>query len=203
MTRINTGGTRAGGTRGRVWLFLAIAFWLACTLLSSSAFGGTVSPHEESEARSDDDAEGTTGEWIPTLLFEKLDLLIRQFKLTSAEIVIATGASLRTVEERRKKLKGRRKDRDTPNAKFDQSVDCIYSIASMLDKRYSIEPANVRAWLIGRSAYLEEQRPADLLREGEFDLVREAAIAYATGETPTEFLEGRDPLPRATSAVRV
>lgn len=200
MTSIKT------GTRGRVWLFLVIALWLACTLLSSSAFGGAVSPHEESEARSDEDAEGsrkTTRGRIPTLLFEKLDLLIRHFKLTSAEIAIATGSSLRTVEERRKKLKGRRKDRDTPNAKFDQSIDCIYSIASMLDKRYSIEPANARAWLIGRSAYLEEQRPADLLREGEFDLVREAAIAYATGETPAEFLEGRDSLPRATSAVRV
>ncbi len=137
-----------------------------------------------------------------TTFAEKFKKLIELFAITSAELALMTGCSVRAVEERRRKLKDATKRRETPHAKLDQGIDRIYSVATMLQRKYMIEPVNVRAWLIGRSAYLEEQRPADLLREEEFfDLVREAAIAYATGETPAEFLEERSPLPRVASPV--
>jgi hypothetical protein len=123
--------------------------------------------------------------------------LIALFELTSAEIAFAIAASLRAVEERRKRLSQRNRLDSTPRAsKLDDGIDRLYSLASMLHDRYEIEPQTVRAWIMGRSAYLEEQRPASLLRAGEFDFVREAAIAFAKAEPPSDFLDSRGPVPR-------
>lgn len=128
---------------------------------------------------------------------EKLLDLIALFELTSAEIAFTIAASLRAVEERRKKLGLRNHPSGTSRtSKLDNGIDRLYSLASMLHDRYEIEPQTVRAWIMGRSAYLEEQRPASLLRAGEFDLVREAAIAFAKAEPPCDFLDARSPIPR-------
>ncbi|HEY7830269.1 MAG TPA: hypothetical protein VIC06_06860 [Solirubrobacteraceae bacterium] len=121
--------------------------------------------------------------------------------MTSAEIALASDSSLRAVEDRRRKLKDPAY-MQTRSTKLDLGIDALYSLALMLETR-KIEPANIRAWLLGRSAYLEEQRPAILLSAGEFDLVREAAIAYATSETPGEFLDKRGPIPRVAEPTGV
>jgi hypothetical protein len=130
----------------------------------------------------------------PTTIDEKLQSLILK-NMTSAEIAVGTGCSVRAIEERRRKLNKTNKlnkaNEPRPKsgryAKVDEGIDAFYSLTSMLENRYTISPTNVRAWFIGRSDYLEEQRPAQLLGAGEFELVREAAIAYATNETPNEF----------------
>jgi hypothetical protein len=138
--------------------------------------------------------------WLATTTSEKLTRLITA-GVTSAEIAVATGSSLRAVEDRRRKLRNNETE-GTRVAKLDTGIDALFSIFSLLE-RHKIEPTNIRAWLIGRSAYLEEQRPAILLSADEFELVRDAAIAYATGETPAEFLADRGPLPRPTEPAEV
>lgn len=120
---------------------------------------------------------------------EKLEELIRM-RMTSAEIAIATGCSVRAIEERRKRLSGTGRSQSAGQlSKVDTGIDQLYSLASLLEEQHLIPAENVRAWFIGRSAYLQEQRPASMLAAGQFELAREAAIAYATGETPNEFIE--------------
>ncbi len=137
--------------------------------------------------------------WLATTTNQKLERLIAA-GVTSAEIALATGGSLRAVEDRRRSLRdGKPKTRI---AKLDSGIDALFSIFSLLES-HKIEPSNIRAWLIGRSAFLEEQRPAILLAANEFELVRKAAIAYASNETPAEFLAGRGPLPRPAEPAEV
>ncbi len=111
--------------------------------------------------------------------------------MTTAEIALAAGASARAIEERRR----RKAHLETRHSKVDDGIDAVYSIAMLLEGRH-VPAHNVRAWLIGRSAYLDEQRPAALLSNGQFELVRQAAIAYATGETPEEFRNQIGPITR-------
>jgi hypothetical protein len=126
---------------------------------------------------------------------EKLKALT-DLKMTSAEIALAAGCSVRAIEERRRRTKqsspANRKERIS---KTDDGIDALHSLVEMLRAR-KVPPHNVRAWFIGRSAYLDEQRPATLLGSGEFELVREAAIAYATSETPAEFRDRKGPIKR-------
>jgi hypothetical protein len=132
---------------------------------------------------------------------EKLQALIQL--MTSAEIAVAAGCSVRAIEERRKQL-NKPIDMDSHakrSSKTDEGIDNVYSLAYLLENRYKLPPHNVRAWFIGRSAYLDEQRPASLLSSGEFELVREAAIAYATSESPDEFLERVGPVVRVPDPV--
>lgn len=111
--------------------------------------------------------------------------------MTSAEIALATGASLRAIEDRR-----RRKDRtEVRHSKVDDGIDAVYNVAMLLTTRHVPAP-NVRAWFIGRSAYLDEQRPAALLSARQFELVRSAALAYASSEPPEEFRSQVGPIVR-------
>jgi DNA-binding CsgD family transcriptional regulator len=128
---------------------------------------------------------------LPVTPAEKLEALLG-LGLTSSEIAVSIGASVSAVDQRRRKLnKDERLSGKTRSTKADGRIDDLYSIVSTLEGRYFIEPENIRAWLIGRSAYLDEERPATLLADGNYPLVKKAAIAYATGETPAEFLEQR------------
>lgn len=127
----------------------------------------------------------------PVTPAEKLEALLG-LGLTSSEIAVSIGTSVSAVDQRRRKLnKDERLSGKARSTKADERIDDLYSIVSTLEGRYSIEPENIRAWLIGRSAYLDEERPATLLAGGDYPLVKKAAIAYATGETPAEFLDQR------------
>ncbi len=132
--------------------------------------------------------------WLATTTDQKFTHLLSN-DFTSAEIALATGSSIRTIEDRRRKLRHDDSKGSTRSAKLNEGIDRLFSIVRELE-RHEIQATNIRAWLIGRSMYLEEQRPAILLSANEFELVREAARAYATGETPEEFLTDRYPLPR-------
>jgi hypothetical protein len=154
----------------------------------SASDGG--SPAEPSRARGS--ATGAPGRSVlPVSPAEKLEALL-ELGLTSSEIAISIGTSVSAVVQRRRKLKDEMLSGKARSTKADARIDDLYSIVSMLEGRYCIESDNVRAWLIGRSAYLDEERPATLLAEGKHSLVKEAAVAYATGETPAEFIEQRE-----------
>lgn len=139
--------------------------------------------------------------WLATTADQKLRHLLA-IDFTSAEIALATGSSIRTIEDRRRKLRNDDAKESDRSTKLNEGIDLLFSIVRELE-RLEIQATNIRAWLIGRSMYLEEQRPAILLSAKEFELVREAARAYATGETPQEFLTDRDPLPRPTEPAGV
>jgi len=147
-----------------------------------------------------DDGKDDDISWRAVTPSEKLAYLF-DCELTSAEIAFATGSSVRTIEDRRARLQMEVSgNRQSPNRtqKLDLAIDNLFSIVALLEHR-KITPGNIRAWLAGRTMYLEEQRPAALLSTGEHDwyeLVREAALAYATAETPREFLKRKGPLPR-------
>lgn len=173
---------------------LAVAF-LAVVAFSAAAMNALVAePLANRKPRRRGAHEGT--DWTPSTSAEKLECLV-SLGMTSAEIAVGAGCSVRAIEDRRRRLKTEASSGEGRYAKADDGIDAVYSLVSMLTERFNVEPAKIRAWLIGRSAYLEEQRPAVLLGAGEFELVRAAALAYATGETPKEFLEGRDPIVRA------
>jgi DNA-binding CsgD family transcriptional regulator len=128
---------------------------------------------------------------LPVTPAEKLEALL-VLGLTSSEIAVSIGTSVSAVDQRRRKFKDEMLSGKARSTKADKRIDDLYSIVSTLEGRYSIESENIRAWLIGRSAYLDEERPATLLADGRYAVVKEAAIAYATGETPAEFLDQRE-----------
>src|ERR1700684_47239 len=121
---------------------------------------------------------------VATTTDEKLKALT-DLHMTSAEIALAVGCGARAIEERRRRI-SQSADRSVRHSKIAHGIDAVYSLAALLESRW-VPPHNARAWFIGRSAYLDEQRPAVLLSSGHFELVREATIAYASSETPEEF----------------
>lgn len=158
-------------------------------------------PEADRKGGPDDDEDPEQQpSWLAVSTDQKLLWLI-DIGVTSAEIALSTGSpSVRAVEERRRALReGKVKER---YAKLDPGIDALFSIVSMLERRH-MEPRNIRAWLLGLSPYLEEQRPAVLLSANEFELVRAAALAFASNETPEEFLKDRDQLPRPAEPAEV
>ncbi|HEY1689259.1 MAG TPA: hypothetical protein VGF95_10395 [Solirubrobacteraceae bacterium] len=146
-------------------------------------------------------AVASTSAAVAVSLPDKLEELIDKFHMTFVELGIGAGCGARAVEVRRKKLQQPESgelDKLLPKrkSKIDRGIEYIHSTATMMTERYSVDPDNVRAWLIGLSPHLEEQRPLALLGEGMFEIVREAAIAYAVSESPKEFLERLGPVPR-------
>lgn len=136
----------------------------------------------------------------PTTPDEKLALLLEN-QFTTPELAVATGASVRGVEDRRRRLRERPPSQGSSRtSKLDLRIDALFGIVSLL-RRNQIEASNIRAWLVGRSEYLEEQSPAVLLAAGYVELVRAAALAYAGVEPPTEFLEKWEPIPRPLESV--
>lgn len=195
--------------RGRIHTFglllLAIQAAIAVVAATSAAFdqNGDVPLFGEypvDRLREDPEGGGRKKNRPATHTNEKLQRVI-DAGMTSAEIALATGGSVRGVEDRRRTLRnGTAKVRV---AKLDHGIDALFSIFSMLEE-HNIEAANIRAWLVGRSPFLEEQRPASLLGAGDpelVELVREAALAYASNETPAEFLAERGRLPRIATPV--
>lgn len=184
-----------------VWVMLAAAGLDSPPTGEFAIFADCPTGNRKEESEEDEDEPGNvTPSWLAVSTDQKLQWLI-DIGVTSAEMAVATGArSVRAVEERRRALReGRTRER---YAKLDPGIDALFSIVSMLERRH-MEPRNVRAWLIGLSPYLEEQRPAVLLSAGEFELVRAAALAFAGNETPEEFLKDRDQLPRPAEPAEV
>jgi transcriptional regulator with XRE-family HTH domain len=105
--------------------------------------------------------------------FERVRYLRRHAKLTEADIADGTGASTRTV---------RRWIAAEPEAgepHYTRQIDDLHAIVQELEE--SLTPKGIRQWLRARNRYLDGERPIDLLREGEFRRVREAALAFRDG----------------------
>lgn len=133
----------------------------------------------------------------PTTICEKLSVLVDDFELTASELSRAIGCSTRAIEDRkRRNHSGKPPARGRRTSRVDEGVDALYAVAAMMHDKYAVDYRLVRAFVTGRSPYLEEQSPADLLAEGYFEMVRDAAIAFSRGRTPAEFIATSGPFPR-------
>ncbi len=132
---------------------------------------------------------------LPATIDEKLAVLTDRFGLTSDEIAVAAGCTRRAIEMRRSRapLPAASRRRVTRN---DSGIDALYSLLSLLTDRCEIDVALARGFVLGLSAYLEEQAPIALVGAGEFELVREAALAFSAAQPPADFVEDHGPIPR-------
>jgi len=85
----------------------------------------------------------------------------------------ATGAHPRTVERWRAGTAAPRRRQFTVR---------LAELRAVLDALGGLSRAGQASWLSGRSAYLGGERPVGLLAAGEAELVRGAALAYASGD---------------------
>lgn len=133
---------------------------------------------------------------VPVTVDEKLAELTGRFKLTSDEIAVAASCTPRAIELRRTRARLGRADRRRAS-RLDHGIDALYSVLSLLADRCEVDVALARAFVLGLSAYLEEQTPLALLGADEFELVREAALAFSAAQPPADFIEDHGPIPRA------
>jgi hypothetical protein len=162
-----------------------------CRMEPASAQGMVLTPRNASAGQSANRGVALT----PVDTSAKLRALLL-LEMTAFEIALAVGCSVRTVEDRKQKLKIDSVTNAERSTNFDRGLDDLYSLVTMMAGRYAVGSENIRGWLLGRSTYLEEQRPACLLGDGRFSIVREAAIAYATGVPPEDFLREWAPIAR-------
>jgi len=106
--------------------------------------------------------------------FESVRYLRRHTKLTEADLADGTGASTRTV--RRWIAAKPTEDREP---RYARQIDDLRTIVQELEE--SLTPKGIRQWLRARNRYLDGERAIDLLREGQFRKVREAALAFREG----------------------
>jgi hypothetical protein len=126
---------------------------------------------------------------------EQLRALIETYAFTSAELAFIFGCSLRAIETRRAKLRNSAAPHRQRRSKVDEHLDQLYGLATRLHAKH-IAPPLVRAFFLGRSLYLDEQRPGAFLARGHFELVRSAALAFAHCQDPFEFIEEIGSVPR-------
>jgi transcriptional regulator with XRE-family HTH domain len=98
--------------------------------------------------------------------------LRRAASLTAGELADGTGASPRTV---RRWVNGQTE----PQARYQRQLDNLDAVVRVLED--TLTAKGIRQWLRARNRYLDGQRPLDLLREGRFDRVYEAANAFREG----------------------
>ncbi|MCW2982616.1 MAG: hypothetical protein JWR63_186 [Conexibacter sp.] len=133
---------------------------------------------------------------VPVTAGDKLLALAGTFNFTHREMSHTCGCSVRAIEDRLRRARSAKVARESrPNA-LDDRIDDLYAIAALLHERYHVDPELVRAFVSGKSPYLEEQRPSDLIAAGYFEVVRHAALAFARGIRPDEHLIGSGPTPR-------
>ena len=103
---------------------------------------------------------------------QTVQYLRRQGGLSEVDLADGTGASPRTVRRWAHA-------RTQPQARYQRHIDDLRMVVALLDD--SLTAKGTRQWLCSRNRYLNGQRPIDVLREGQFDRVQEAAQAFRDG----------------------
>jgi len=124
----------------------------------------------------------------------RLQELLNDFEMPLYEIAVMADTNLSEIQAYQLECEFEPGSAAAKDSALAGSIGQLYELVTSLGD-HSIEPGNIRAFLLGHSAYLNEQRPATLWRAGYHQLVKEASTAYATSETPKEFLESRDDIP--------
>jgi transcriptional regulator with XRE-family HTH domain len=111
----------------------------------------------------------------PHTPLERVRHLRHEIGLTETDLATATGASTRTVRRWTHAL-----DDDLqrgPN--YARQIDDLDAIVTELQD--SLTPKGIQQWLWARNRYLKGKRPIEVLGEGRFDVVYEAAAAFRDG----------------------
>ena len=104
---------------------------------------------------------------------ETVRYLRREIGMTEVDLADGTGASTRTV---RRWIAAQATQ---PQARHARQIDDLKTIVDELED--SLTPKGIRQWLRARNRYLDGARPIDLLRQGQFDRVNDAARAFSEG----------------------
>lgn len=92
--------------------------------------------------------------------------------LTEADVATATKVDPRTV---RRWMSGEVE----PHARNAELLDDLRAITELLETLLNAE--GVKRWLRRRSVHLDDDRPIERLRDGDFSAVRKAAMSYLQG----------------------
>lgn len=111
-------------------------------------------------------------------LSDQLHAFSKGLGLRDRELMSLAGVSRPTLARWRKEARAERPP----------GLDDLRAIADMLIRRGGLTPPSVAGWLRSRNRGLDWERPLDVLREGEFSLVRRAAEAACGGRVPVEKL---------------
>lgn len=105
-------------------------------------------------------------------------LMRSQIGLTERDLADATGASTRTV---RRWTKAARTNQMAVRMRpeTERHLDDLRSIVDLL--KTTMDDQGVKDWLHARNYYLDHRRPIDVLRQGDYGLVHEAADALVEG----------------------
>ncbi len=95
--------------------------------------------------------------------------------LTETDLADATGASTRTV----RRWSGAQAD-DLAAPRYADRIDDLHAVVAELED--SLTAKGIRQWLRARNRSLGGARPIQLLKEGKFEPVYEAACAFRDGE---------------------
>lgn len=96
-----------------------------------------------------------------------------QIGLTETDLANGTGAAVRTV---RRWISPRP---TIPQARYARAIDDMTAITAELKDSFTAR--GIRQWLNSRNRYLEGRRPIELIAEGQYERVREAANALHEG----------------------
>jgi uncharacterized protein (DUF2384 family) len=111
----------------------------------------------------------------PISALERVRYLRGEMGLTETEISDATGASTRTV----RRWASAHEDDLQREPNYAQQIDDLHAV--VVELKDSLTARGIRQWLRSRNRYLKGERPIDLLRNGKFEDVYEAAIAFRDG----------------------
>jgi Protein of unknown function (DUF2384) len=110
---------------------------------------------------------------------ERVPELRRRYMLTEQDLVMATGANVRTVRRWRPGAVQERWSR------YDTQIDNLVAVLRVLSERFD-DPAEIRSWLRLRNPALDNHRPLELLDDDNFFRVLQEAQGPATGLRPED-----------------
>jgi transcriptional regulator with XRE-family HTH domain len=103
---------------------------------------------------------------------EKVRYLRGSTGLTESDLAAGTGASTRTVR------RWTRQESD-PQPRYERQIDDLSTIVAILE--VTLTPKGIQQWLRSRNRTLDGKRPIELLKESEFERVKDAACAFEQG----------------------
>jgi hypothetical protein len=135
-------------------------------------------PYDEEDIRSDDELGPDGGSRVGVQdLRRALDpnaavALFSAVGLSDADIALAVGATERSVR------RWRAGDQATSPTRYRKQIDDLRAILVVLDETGTLSIDGAVHWLRARNRDLGDNRPLDVLRVGDFEAVRAAALVF-------------------------
>jgi hypothetical protein len=102
-------------------------------------------------------------------------VLLALLGLTDGDIATAVGATDRSVR------RWRAGDENRNSLRYWKQIDDLRAVVALLQEEGTLPDENIVHWLRARNRRLRDRRPLDLLADGHFDAVRDAALVLIEG----------------------